>query len=84
MRDKNQTEEYLGMGFALMPSGKPNHYKWYVNKFRKGSVRDDTWNRGACHHSCCRSRKPYCHLVGCSNRIELPDCDDLSDLRDIC
>lgn len=65
------------MGLRLCPCGKPNHYKWYCAKFRKGSARDATWNRNSMSHDCCRSRKPYCHLVGCRNRKPI---DDLSDL----
>lgn len=84
----NIQQEYLSMGFMLMPCGKENHHKWYCRKFVKGSARDSTWKwdrgfeRVPLHgfHSCCGSRKAYCHLVGCRNRVELLADDDYSDL----
>ena len=88
--NKNQCEEYLAMGFELMPSGRINHHWWYCRKYIKGSTKDKTWiwdedpqeqgiqRHG--HHSCCSSKKAYCHKVGCVNRKLA---DDLSDLKDI-
>ena len=84
------TQEYLSMGFKLMPCGKENHHWWYCAKFQKGSVRDKTWvwdekpqptGEHRCgHHKCCKSKKAYCHRVGCVNRKPI---DDLSDLKDL-
>lgn len=77
------------MGFKLLPSGRINHHKYYCNKFIKGSVKDKTWiwdeppqgkgNHRCGHHICCFSKKPYCHLSHCLNKILA---DDLSDLKE--
>jgi hypothetical protein len=89
-----QEQEYLSMGFKLMPSGRINHNLWYIRKFGRSSVKDSTWKythvkkwggigykRG--EHTCCKSKKAYCHRVGCKNRKELLTEDDYSDLKDL-
>ncbi len=88
---KTQVQEYLDMGFELMPSGRINHHLWYGRKFGLSTMKDSTWRWekgkehkiGCGYHSCCRSRKAYCHKVGCVNRREISAEDDLSDLKDI-
>lgn len=89
---KTQTDEYLSMGFKLMPSGRLNHHLWYGRKFGLSSTKDSSWKweKGMEHkaghgqHICCKSRRAYCHKVGCKNRIELSKVlDDLSDLKEV-
>jgi hypothetical protein len=85
-----QQQEYLKMGFELMPSGRINHHLWYGRKFGHASVRDSTWTWeegkehkiGCGFHKCCGSRKAYCHKVGCKNRLSAED-DDYSDLKEV-
>lgn len=90
MRERcmTQEKEYIAMGFKLMPSGRINHHWWYCAKFQKGSVKDSTWiwdeppraqgEHRYGHHTCCQSKKAYCHRLGCKNRKLI---DDYSDLK---
>lgn len=82
-RSPRQCEEYLAMGFELMPSGRVNEHKWYKQKFGRGSVKDTTWSRENHWHSCCMSKRAYRHKLGCKNRKELLADDDYSDLKDV-
>lgn len=78
-----QEQEYKEMGLKMMPSGRINHHHWYREKFGLCSVKDSTWSKKKHHHTCCKSRKAYCHLSGCKNRVEIGADDDYSDLKDI-
>lgn len=85
----NQTQEYLAMGFKLLPSGRLNHNLWYGRKFGLSSKKDTTWTRNKKkkgdqgEHSCCGSKRAYCHKTGCKNRREILGDDDYSDLKRI-
>lgn len=89
MKGQTQKQEYLSMGFKLMPSNRINYYLWYCAKFQKGSTEDSTWvwekKKGNYihwpgHHSCCGSRRAYKHKVGCVN---VKPIEDLSDLKNL-
>jgi hypothetical protein len=90
-----QKEEYLQMGFKLLPSGRIDHHLWYGRKFGLSSMKDSTWvskavkkvgkyNTYPGYHKCCKSQRSYCHKIGCKNRKDLlDDSDDYSDLKEI-
>lgn len=74
-------EEKQRLGL-IMSSGRKNEYRYYQFIGQGGSCKEKSWSKENHQHTCCGSKVPWRHRMGC--KPELPDDpDDLSDLKDI-
>lgn len=61
----NGTRSIYERNGAIMSNGEINDYRVAVMKGQGGSITEETWNRQAHHHNCCKSRVPWRHKTVC-------------------